>query len=160
MNKTETKAQNGANYDPLEDAIRRSTQEVELSGFGDGKPWTVTLKKISVLEMARCGTIPNPLMKAVTELYTKGTIAPPENQDGALPQAAEIMRLFAQAALVKPTFEELEAAGVQLTDTQLTEIFIYEQRGAEVLRLFRQASGVPDAVQDSAAVSDKTEQPA
>lgn len=38
--------QNGANYDALSDArMRTEVQEVELPGFGDGKPWKPKLKR-------------------------------------------------------------------------------------------------------------------
>lgn len=57
--------QNGANYDALSDArMRTEVQEVELPGFGDGKPWKPKLKRLSLLGLARSGKIPNELLSA------------------------------------------------------------------------------------------------
>lgn len=152
--------QNGANYDALKAAQEAFVQPVELSGFGDGQPWTVKLRRVSLLDMARTGTIPNPLMAAVTELYTTGMIQPTKDDEKNLQRAAEIMHLIAESALVEPSMQALESAGVTLTDTQLTEIFIWVQRGAEVFRMFRKASSLFQSVQDSPAASGAAEQPA
>lgn len=65
--------QSGANYDALADArARTAVQEVELPGFGDGKPWRVRLRRVSLLGLAHTGKIPNGLMAAVSDLYQHG----------------------------------------------------------------------------------------
>lgn len=117
--------QNGANYDALSDArMRTEVQEVELPGFGDGKPWKPKLKRLSLLGLARSGKIPNELLSAVTELYQYGTVKTPD-----LKLAAETMYLIAGEALAEPTLTQLEEAGVPLTDEQLAAIYLYA-RGA------------------------------
>lgn len=113
--------QNGANYDALSDArMRTEVQEVELPGFGDGKPWKPKLKRLSLLGLARSGKIPNELLSAVTELYQYGTVKTPD-----LKLAAETMYLIAGEALAEPTLTQLEEAGVPLTDEQLAAIYLY-----------------------------------
>ena len=61
------------------------------------------------------------------------------------------------ASLVSPTWEELQSAGLNLTDLQLLYIYNFSQTGVDALRRFReeqrteQLSGngedVPDAAQ-------------
>lgn len=141
--------QNGANYDPLANAVARSaTQLVELPGFGDGEPWQAYLKRVSLLSLARAGRIPNALMQAVTELYQRGTTS-----TASLTQAAEVMYLVAGEALASPTLAQLEEAGVVLSDQQLTAIYLYAQRGVEALRPFRKKPAVSRDGEDGKAVS-------
>ena len=140
--------QDGANYDPLANAIARSgTQLVELPGFGDGKPWRAYMKRVSLLSLARAGHIPNALMQAVTELYQRGTAS-----SASLTQAAEVMYLVAGEALASPTLSQLEEAGVVLSDQQLTAIYLYAQRGVEALRPFRKKPAVSHNGEDGEAV--------
>lgn len=147
---------NGANYDPLQDAVERSAvQEVDLPGFGDGRPWRVKLRRLSLLGMARAGRIPNPLMGAVAELYQTGTM-----KTAALDKAAEVMLFIAGEALAEPTLKQLEDSGAMLTDEQLLAIYLYAQRGVAALKPFRQEPAVSRAVQDGAAVRPAAKQPA
>ena len=137
-------------YNALADAqARTEAREVELPGFGDGKPWTARLKRLSLLGLARGGKIPNELLGAVTELYQHGTVRNPD-----LRLAAETMYLIAGEALAEPTLAELEAAGVPLTDEQLAAIYLYAQRGVEALRPFRKERAVGANGADGAAVRD------
>jgi len=141
-------AMDGGSYDPLADAkARTETQLVELPGFGDGKPWYARLRRVSLLGLAKAGKIPNPLMATVTELYQTGVC---KSSDLAL--AADVMLMMAGEALAQPTMEELEAAGVPLTDEQLTAIYLYAQRGVDALRPFRRQAAVSRAVPSGADV--------
>lgn len=146
--------QNGANYDPVQDALDRSgVQEVELPGFGDGRPWKAKLRRLSLVSMAKAGKIPNPLIGAVTELYQTGTM-----KSVSLDKAAEVMLLMAQEALAEPTFQQLTERGAMLTDEQLTAIYVYAQRGVEALRPFRKDAAILDRLPDSRAVRRATQQ--
>lgn len=146
--------QNGANYDPIQDALARTqVQVVELPGFGDGKPWYARLRRLSLTSMVKNGKIPNPLMSAVTELYKTGTMPTAD-----LASAADVMLLMAREALVEPTLQQLEDSGVTLTDEQLTAIYLYAQRGVEALRPFRQVSAVSRSKPDGAAVQRAAQQ--
>ena len=145
--------QDGANYDPVADAVARSAEQyVEMPGWGDGKPWRVKLRRISLLDLALKGEIPNPLMAAVQSLYTTGTTG-----DTDLKTSAETMRLMADAVLVEPTLAQLDEAGVLLTDMQLTALYLYGQRGPEALIPFRQASSVFERLPGRKALRYKTE---
>lgn len=144
-----------ADYDPIQDAVARTRESwVELPGFGDGKPWRAKLRRLSLLDMAMKGQIPNPLLSAVQELYTKGTVS------NDLAQSAKTMRLMAEAALVEPTLSQLDEAGVLLTDMQYTAIFLYSQRGPDALRFFRQAAGVSEPVSGSEPVRQQAQRTA
>lgn len=143
-------------HDALDDArARTAVQEVELPGFGDGRPWTAKLRRLSLLGLARAGKIPNSLMPAVTELYQRGIC-----QAANLTQAAETMFLIAGEALAEPTLAQLEEAGVTLSDEQLAAIYLYAQRGVEALRPFRKAAAVSDHGADGQAVRPQAQRAA
>lgn len=152
---SEAPVQIGANYDPIQDAVARTRESwVELPGFGDSKPWRAKLRRLSLLDMAMKGQIPNPLLSAVQELYAKGTVS------NDLAQSAKTMRLMAEAALVEPTLSQLDEAGVLLTDMQYTAIFLYSQRGPDALRFFRQAAGVSEPVSGGEPVRQQAQRAA
>ena len=64
---------------------------------------------------------------------------------------------IAKASMVAPTYEELEAHGVELTDEQLVAIFRFSQLGVKSLERFRQLSSDHDGVDGGAALSRPTE---
>lgn len=146
----ENQEQFGANYDPLADAVARSAEQyVELPGWGDGKPWRAKLRRVSLMNLAMQGAIPNPLMAAVQSLYTTGTTG------ADLKTSAETMRLMADAVLVEPTLTQLDEAGVVLTDMQLTALYLYGQRGPEALAPFRSATAVSNRVPHGKTLRDE-----
>ena len=72
---------------------------------------------------------------------------------------AKALTRIARECLVEPSFDELTAAGVQLTDDQLVELSLYATEGAEALRSFRRrARGGAGA--DGKAVPAAAEPPA
>ncbi len=109
-------------------------KKVELIGW-DEKPVEVILRRPSLLGLATKGAIPNPLMTAAKNLFFKGLAA-----DCDLKTAGEVMQIVAKEALVSPTWDELQEAGIELTDRQLIEIFGYAQNGAQALSSFRKKS--------------------
>lgn len=125
------------------DAIRAAAGEqiVELPGFGDGQPFCAKLRRLSLLSLAKAGKIPNELMTAVSELYTNGKISNPN-----LKTTGETMLFIAEQCLVEPTVQQLQDAGVELTDMQLTAIYMYSREGVAGLRPFRTKPIVPAAV--------------
>lgn len=127
---------------------RAGEQVVELPGWGDGKPFACRLRRLSLLQMAKAGRIPNGLMGAVNQLYTTGRV-----ESDNLTLAADTMALMAREAMVEPTYQEIEEAGLNLTDLQLTAIYLYAQRGPEALRPFRQNEGVSESVPGGANVA-------
>ena len=61
---------------------------------------------------------------------------------------------IARAALVKPSFDELEEAGIELTDEQLVAIFQFTQLGVKALDRFRQLPADIDSYIRGAEVSE------
>ena len=73
--------------------------------------------------------------------------------DGDLQEEGRVLLEIAKAAMVSPSFDELSAAGVQLTDEQLIAIFRFTQLGAKSLDRFREFSGDNDGDIRGAEVS-------
>ena len=130
------------------DAIKTSKIETIPGWFGETVE--VELKRPSILSLAATGAIPNPLMKTARKLFYSG-ISP---DGGDLAEEGRVLLEVAKAALVKPSFDELEAAGIELTDEQLIAIFQYTQLGAKALDRFRQLSANPDGDIRGAEVSE------
>ena len=49
----------------------------------------------------------------------------------------ELLTIMAKAAMVEPTYDDLEKIGLELTDAQLLEIYNYTQIGIKALTSFR-----------------------
>ena len=130
------------------DAIKTSKIETIPGWFGETVE--VELKRPSILSLAATGAIPNPLMKTARKLFYSG-ISP---DGGDLAEEGRVLLEVAKAALVKPSFDELEAAGIELTDEQLVAIFQYTQLGAKALDRFRQLPADPDGDIRGAEVSE------
>lgn len=130
------------------DAIKTSKIETIPGWFGETVE--VELKRPSILALAAAGAIPNPLMKTARRLFYSG-ISP---DGGDLAEEGRVLIEIAKAALVKPSFDELEAAGIELTDEQLVAIFQYTQLGAKALDRFRQLPADNDGDIIGAEVSE------
>ena len=50
----------------------------------------------------------------------------------------ELLTIMAKAAMVEPTYDDLEKIGLELTDSQLLEIYNYTQIGIKALGFHRQ----------------------
>lgn len=111
--------------------------EVELPGFVSDETITVKLRRPSVMTMVADGKIPNPLMGIAAEMFNSGVNSTIQSADG-MKNTAELLRIYAGAALVEPAYADLEAAGVQLTDGQLTAIYSYVMTGVDQIKRFRQ----------------------
>lgn len=130
------------------DSIKTSKIETIPGWFGETVE--VELKRPSILALAAAGAIPNPLMKTARKLFYSGI-----NPDGGdLAEEGRVLLEVAKAALVKPSFDELEAAGIELTDEQLIAIFQFTQLGAKALDRFRQLPADPDGDIRGAEVSE------
>ena len=130
------------------DTIKTSKIETIPGWFGETVE--VELKRPSILALAAAGAIPNPLMKTARKLFYSGI-----NPDGGdLAEEGRVLLEVAKAALVKPSFDQLEAAGIELTDEQLVAIFQYTQLGAKALDRFRQLPADPDGDIHGAEVSE------
>lgn len=111
---------------------RLDSQIQELPDFGDGTPFNARLRRVSLLEMAQSGSIPNALIGAVSDLYFKGTSGMKSIKD-----TAESFQFIAEKSMVEPTYQEVQEAGLKLTDAQLLAIYLYSVGGVASLRPFR-----------------------
>ena len=130
------------------DSIKTS-QVVTLPGWC-GDTVEFELKRPSILALAAAGAIANPLLKTARKLFYSG-VSP---DGGDLAEEGRVVLEIAKAAMVKPTFDELEAAGIELTDEQLIAIFQFTQLGAKALDRFRQLPADIDSYIRGAEVSE------
>lgn len=119
----------------IEDIRGTGVQEVELPGFVPGERFVVRLQRPSLIKLAKEGQIPNPLLGAAAKLFQRGMN--PGNNGESFREMGEAAYFLAKAALVEPSFDELEAAGIELTDEQLMAIYMYTQKGVYMLEGFR-----------------------
>ena len=110
---------------------------VELPGFGEGQPLVVRMTRPSLLKLAQSGMIPNTLLSKAGEMFSSGSKAFNDESGNMLTEVYNIMEVIAEAALVSPTFKDIQDAGLQLTDEQLMAIFNYSQNGVKALEQFR-----------------------
>jgi hypothetical protein len=119
--------------------------DVELPGFRAGETVTFTLRRPSIMDMAAQGKLPNTLLATAARLFKDGTgaiIDKLKADDGSdFRETSEVFRAVAKAALVAPTFDELEEAGIPLSDVQLIYIYNYVIDGEDRLRTFRTNEG-------------------
>ena len=118
--------------------------------LGDGD-FMCELKRPSLLAMAACGAIPNPLLPVARKLFFDGGFNPDK---GNLAEDGEILLAVAKAAMIEPSFDELAARGIDLTDEQLVAIWKFVQGGAKMLDRFRQLTDVSEPVVRGAEVSE------
>lgn len=123
----------------IEDIKDYGVQEVELPGFIPGEPFVVKMRRPSLIKLAKEGQIPNQLLGAAAKLFQRGMS--PGNNGESFKEMGEAAYFLAKAALVEPSFEELEAAGIELTDDQLIHIYLYTQKGVQMLKGFRAEQG-------------------
>lgn len=128
----------------IEDIKNAGIQEVALHGFSPGEPFIVRLRRPSLMRLAQEGEIPNQLLGSAATLFTYGSTK--MMTDGEkFKELSETVLLIAKASLVEPTYEELEKAGIELTDDQLMDIYLYTQKGVQMLDGFRKEQKVePD----------------
>lgn len=134
--------------------------EVELSGWNPDEVFAVKLRKPGLFAMQMKGGIPNPIISTVEEMF-RGKARGVTDKDHPDPgqNVAAAFYHIARAAMVDPKLEELEAAGVELTDTQMTEIYAFVLGGVPNLQRFRdtlraRASQHVEAVQDAPVGAD------
>lgn len=109
--------------------------EVELPSFSEGQPLVALLRRASLLNLVRENKIPNKLHAVVTKMF-KGDSKNDITLDG-LKENTELMEIVARDVLVEPTFEQIENAGLKLTEEQLLAIFNFSQSGVTKLETFR-----------------------
>lgn len=111
---------------------------VSIPGFVNNDPFVVRLKRPSLMRLAFEGIIPNNLLVKANELfYEDGEETRNYENKEMLREMYGVLSVMAKEAMVSPTFEEVENAGLQLTDIQLMSIFNYTQVGINMLIPFR-----------------------
>lgn len=113
--------------------------EVGIPGFDAGEVITFKLKRPSLIDMARNGKIPNPLMDTAVKLFKDGLSDANSKLKGQddFRDFGDVIRCVVMASMVSPTWEELEQNGITLTDAQLMYIYNYTVTGVDALKDFR-----------------------
>lgn len=111
---------------------------VRFSDFADGQPFVARVRRPSLLALAKIGKIPNELLSVASGLFTKGVAASQDADNGKLlADVYDVCRVICDAALVEPTLDQIEDAGLELSDKHMIEIFNYTQVGIKALEPFR-----------------------
>lgn len=113
-------------------------QIVELPPFAEGMPFVARLRRPSMLALVKGGKIPNELLRSANELFM-GKSGSEENllEDNTMSKMMEVFEILCEASFVEPTYKEIKASGIELTDDQYTFIFNYSQHGIKALNSFR-----------------------
>lgn len=110
---------------------------VELPGFVSDQPFYCRLSQPSLLFLAKTGHIPNQLLARAGDLFKTGGRSIDADDANMLSQMYDIMHVVCEAAMIEPKLADIEEAGLQLTDAQMTAIFNYTQHGINKLTQFR-----------------------
>ena len=110
---------------------------VRFPDFGDGQPFVARVRRPSMLVLAKQGKIPNSLLTAAGELFSKGGGAMDADNENMLGNMYNIMDIIATAALIQPSMQDIKNAGIELSDDQMMAIFNYSQTGVKALESFR-----------------------
>lgn len=123
-------------------------QEVELPGWNENDTVTFRLGRPSMMMMVHAGQIPNSLLATAQQLFAGAGVASKESFNDII----DVMITVVKATLVEPTYDEIKAAGIELTDEQLITIFQYGQQGAAALTKFRAQRAHATATGDQQAI--------
>lgn len=110
---------------------------IRLPDFAEGQPFVARVRRPSMLVLAKQGKIPNTLLNAAGELFTKGGGGMDTDNDKMLSDMYDIMHIICESSLIQPTLEEIERAGLMLSDDQMMALFNYSQNGVRALESFR-----------------------
>lgn len=111
---------------------------VRLPDFAEGQPLIVRMKRPSMLVLAKSGKIPNSLLNAAGALFSEGGAGMDADNPKMLSDMYDVCKVICESALVQPTMQEIESAGLDLTDEQIMAIFNYTQVGVKALENFRE----------------------
>jgi hypothetical protein len=110
---------------------------VRFPDFAEGQPFVARVRRPSMLVLAKQGKIPNTLLTAAGELFSKGGAGMDADNKNMLSDVYDIMHIICEASLIQPTMKDIEDAGLSLSDDQLMAIFNYTQNGVKALESFR-----------------------
>lgn len=114
-------------------------QVVELPPFAEGMPFVARITRPSMIQMIRDGKFSNELLVSANELFinseaVSNAVADKEKMN----EFYDVLFAIVKEALLEPTYEQIEKAGIILTDQQIMFIFNYVQHGVDSLASFRQ----------------------
>ena len=110
---------------------------VRFPDFAEGQPFVARVRRPSMLVLAKSGKIPNTLLTAAGELFSKGGGGLDADNEKMLSDMYDIMHIICEASLIQPTLQEIENVGLSLSDNQMMAIFNYSQTGVKALESFR-----------------------
>lgn len=108
---------------------------VQLPSFAEGQPFVARLRRPSMMALAKFGKIPNALLTTANSLFLKGGVDAAD--ESVMKDVLSVVDVLCAAAFVEPTYEQIQKAGVELTDEQYMFIFNYTQQGIKALQPFR-----------------------
>lgn len=111
---------------------------VKLPDFAEGQPLIARVRRPSMLVLAKQGKIPNSLLGAAGQLFTKGGAGLDSDNIKMLSDMYDVCHIIAESSLIEPSLKDIENAGLELTDDQMMAIFNYSQIGMKALEQFRQ----------------------
>lgn len=109
---------------------------VEFPPFAEGMPFYARVKRPSMMVLMKTGKIPNSLMIAANSLFS-GDMENSKIDEDFYKQVLSVIEVIAEASFLEPTWRDIKAAGVELTDEQYTFLFNYTQKGVKALEPFR-----------------------
>lgn len=110
---------------------------VRFPDFAEGQPFVARVRRPSMLVLAKQGKIPNTLLTAAGELFSKGGGSFDSDNENMLSDIYGICEVVARASLIQPTYDDIQNAGMELSDDQIMAIFNYTQNGVKALESFR-----------------------
>ena len=110
---------------------------VRLPDFAEGQPFVARIRRPSMLVLAKQGKIPNTLLASANTLFNAGGSGMDADNPNMLKDIFDVCEVIAKAALLEPTYEDIQNAGMELSDNQLMAIFSYTQNGVKALDSFR-----------------------
>ena len=125
----------------IEDLAGAKGTEVALPGFTLGEQFTVKLRRPSLMRLAQEGRIPNQLLGTAATLFNEGMSKNMLDDGERFKELSDMVICLAKAAMVDPSYDELDAAGIGLTDEQLFHIYMFTQKGVQMLDVFRKEQG-------------------
>lgn len=129
----ETKSMELTSLESLQEYARGAI--VQLPPFAEGQPFVARLRRPSMMALAKSGKIPNALLSTANSLFIKGGVD--AANESVMQDVLSVVDVLCAAAFVEPTYEQIQDAGVELTDEQYMFIFNYTQQGIKALQSFR-----------------------
>lgn len=106
---------------------------VELPPFAQDMPLFAKLKRPSLIMMVADGMVPNPLMATAESMFMNGI----NDSNVTMQEMRDVLVCMCKACMIEPTYQDIQEAGLELTDEQMIFIFNYSQIGVNALRSFR-----------------------